>query len=67
METYSKQLLKNLSTIPEGKSLTAAFHDTFRDLTKHRNKILAVYDAYEVSRAGEKLGLTLAEVIELLG
>ncbi len=45
----------------------AAFHDTFRDLTKHRNKILAVYDAYEVSRAGEKLGLTLVEAIELLG
>ncbi len=67
VETYSKQLLKKLSTISEGKNLTVAFHDTLRDLTKHRNKILAVYDAYKVSHARDKLGFTLAKAIELLG
>ncbi len=64
---YTKRLSKKLSTIPEGKNLTTALQDTFRDLTKQRDKILAVYNTYEVSRSGDKLGLTLAEAIELLG
>jgi TPR repeat protein len=66
-EIYAKQLMKKLALIREGKHLIASLHDTQRDLDKQRRKILAVYDAREVSRAADRLGGTISSVFDLLG
>lgn len=66
-EAYASSQATKVTRVRDGQHMINQLQDVTSDLSRQREKILAVYDAREVQRSADRLGETLKAVCDLVG
>lgn len=67
VQGYASSQAPKLERVRDGRHIMSQLTDVASDLSRQREKILAVYDVREVSRSADRLGDTLKAVYDVLG